>query len=1164
MKKNPFQKRKGVALVITLSAVILLTVLMVAFFSRSVLNRQIAFTSTNLNKADALARTSLDVVVGEIRQEMVVNSEPQTGSGPAVYLPKEKTAAGGEKQVPGMVPEKMGVSSPDGTGRVTLAKVSGDNIGIFTDPDNTAGNIKGSNVSIETASLNGRSISKDKWFGDHGPLLGSQSTLPTWVLVTRNNGMKVPSLAAAANRNSGDYVIGRFAYTVYDVSGLLDINAAGHPSDWTPDQVEQAKATLAAIDVKALGLALGLDPGLDPDGLLKWRNPISEKTYFTHVANYLAGNGFTEVAAGDSAFLNRRDLIRAMRHGQAGLAKNEASVLGHLTTFTRETAAPSWRPSTPQNSTTKYAEESDNTASPNRFMPRVFHTKSGTITRYDKNAQPKTYSVQAGDPLLQRRFPLERLNWLGPEGPQNGGTPASIQACFGLRWMPSEDLAFSGGTRPMVWRYVGPTGTEIQSAVKTLDEIAKESQPREPNFFELLQAGILSGSLGVNCGDPKNSGGSLPILSQRSATFQLFQIGAAIIDQYDADSYPTGIEYRQDGIGSNSIWRACGIENLPYANLFTAFTGSVQGEPLIGPAPKTSNAAVYQAFGLWNPNRSPVSVTPPSIRLRVQGPVGVFTEWSAGADVRYFQHARFGWGYQEPVDTTIMLANTPGKGAQGFTSPGLLKRTDIDGGVPANPGPTGNGWTETPMEVTKKSSQQRNAQFVAYRMPNLYLNKAGNEARITADSNWPGANNENTSKNSIIRVVYGSQGKFQFSLEFQDPSGAWIPYSFVHGNNDPQTWISELASYKTYLGWDKTTLKEPLASICCTFDRSTVYLRSDPRTGRFGVVNFVRDHDLGNEDATQRAPEVVVTPLWPTEPQVGPSSNSSGAIRSFTTCGYGGPEELHGRSIPEKFGTFYYSARLCRNNTENSGETSSYTDMDGVRRIADGGLFTAAAGGGVQATGNPYQNPSDRQIILNRPFRSVAELGYAYRDMPWKTLDLFSQNSADAGLLDLFSLTEESPAVTAGRVNLNSQDPLVLQAIIQGTRMDEMNTVATPLASPDKLAKMLVGFTARDKTPLVGKEDLAAKVLPSSAFTGVNAQKAKPLREAFVRALADVGQTRTWNLLIDLVAQTGRYPTSATGLDKFLVEGERRYWLHVAIDRFTGKVVDYELEQAVP
>jgi hypothetical protein len=45
-----------------------------------------------------------------------------------------------------------------------------------------------------------------------------------------------------------------------------------------------------------------------------------------------------------------------------------------------------------------------------------------------------------------------------------------------------------------------------------------------------------------------------------------------------------------------------------------------------------------------------------------------------------------------------------------------------------------------------------------------------------------------------------------------------------------------------------------------------------------------------------------------------------------------------------------------------------------------------------------------------------------------------------------------------------------------------------------------------------------------------------------------------------LIAQSGRYPTAATNLSQFVVEGEKRYWLHIAIDRFTGEVIDRQLE----
>jgi len=48
--------------------------------------------------------------------------------------------------------------------------------------------------------------------------------------------------------------------------------------------------------------------------------------------------------------------------------------------------------------------------------------------------------------------------------------------------------------------------------------------------------------------------------------------------------------------------------------------------------------------------------------------------------------------------------------------------------------------------------------------------------------------------------------------------------------------------------------------------------------------------------------------------------------------------------------------------------------------------------------------------------------------------------------------------------------------------------------------------------------------------------------------------------MLDVIAQVGRYPPRVTDLAKFLVEGEQHYWVHVAIDRFTGQVLDKQIE----
>jgi hypothetical protein len=53
-----------------------------------------------------------------------------------------------------------------------------------------------------------------------------------------------------------------------------------------------------------------------------------------------------------------------------------------------------------------------------------------------------------------------------------------------------------------------------------------------------------------------------------------------------------------------------------------------------------------------------------------------------------------------------------------------------------------------------------------------------------------------------------------------------------------------------------------------------------------------------------------------------------------------------------------------------------------------------------------------------------------------------------------------------------------------------------------------------------------------------------------------VAQSRVWNWVIDVVAWCGHYKPNATNLQNdFVVEREQHYWVHVAIDRFTGQVL---------
>ena len=73
-------------------------------------------------------------------------------------------------------------------------------------------------------------------------------------------------------------------------------------------------------------------------------------------------------------------------------------------------------------------------------------------------------------------------------------------------------------------------------------------------------------------------------------------------------------------------------------------------------------------------------------------------------------------------------------------------------------------------------------------------------------------------------------------------------------------------------------------------------------------------------------------------------------------------------------------------------------------------------------------------------------------------------------------------------------------------------------------------------------------------------------KQTIARALAEVGQARTWNLMIDVIAQTGNYAPGTADLTdptKFIVQGEKRYWLHIALDRDDGTVLGSQLEEVV-
>ncbi len=114
----------------------------------------------------------------------------------------------------------------------------------------------------------------------------------------------------------------------------------------------------------------------------------------------------------------------------------------------------------------------------------------------------------------------------------------------------------------------------IEAPIKTLDAVVTAS--RELNFFELLQAVVLRGSL--DCHPARDLSRFLPSLTDSSIMRQVLALGANLIDQYDGDSMLTVVHIPGDTTASP----IAGLENIPYINemFVTAYRPTVaEGGP---------------------------------------------------------------------------------------------------------------------------------------------------------------------------------------------------------------------------------------------------------------------------------------------------------------------------------------------------------------------------------------------------------------------------------------------------------------------------------------------------------------------------------------------------------------------------------------------------------
>lgn len=1203
------RRNAGMALVVTLSLIVLVTITAMAFFARATSNRLVEASRANQVLVSQLARTASDYVAGQFLQEIAANSTAKTNNGVVIFQPTAATNS---------MPQRK------------LAQASMVTDSVFANLVRQSAPAADSNASTNstaTPSRNGRVVAADSW---NAPMLtvnggfSATNQVPNWIYVNRDG-----SITGTPSEDS----IGRFAYNAYDVGGLLDANVAGYPSSVTGTNLASIKGTLAGADLTALGISQAV-----VDALVGFRNPGTAASAYAAYVREAAKHGFLSTIATNASgtnlnnfFASRQDLIRYARTRNSALT----NALPLLTHFSREADAPSWSPTTNATGTAyQYKADADATNSINRNIPNV--RVASAFIRLEGSTS------KIGEPIVKTRFPLSRLAWLQDDNLSTGAfeatsqttndlslinaartkhnqaaltVPQAIQQAFGLVWNASSYR----------WDYCGPTGTAMQSGILTLDAVAAAA--REPNFFELLKAGILSGSLGQGM----TGSGLTTSAVQNSPDFQIFRIGASAVDQVKPDSYPTRIAYDVLGLP----WIACGVQRLPYISRWTQVpirnTATTSTNALTAADYKFSVVIVpvlsnpFQGSDLSATNDSqllPLPAQRPNVRVAIQGTVVTWDGWATAQDAQV-------------ISPTSLALSASGRDSMGsFGQDSYI--TTADATAPASgSGPySGQAWEQF------MNSPTWNSGYVQAANPNTTNTGRGQPVGFRLPPRSPAATNTTP---QVIVWYGGNVGNgtpFQLSMEFQAPNGNWYPYSMASGvEGDDSTWSAGLYSYCADLrggawgdgaNWEgipDVTVPDPLPGdpghtklapgpwenmvpysyagtgavwvggtapnyATSEFDMvanfAQVIVKADPRSIRFNTVGSDNHNLRGLANGGRltrglwnmspvgyRNDVVQYTQVQVPGPRAAAAADGGFALNEQNATWHSTPPTL-GPQLPfPPVGTpgtsSFYPSLLCRNTGVNAAAAgangavrASYTDPDGIQRIADCGLYPDPAWTASVATaGNPFLpaspttapagNNPDRPIILNRPFRSVAELGYVFRDQPFKTLDFFSDKSADGALLDLFCVGENIGGLRAGVIGLNVRNPAVLTALLSGTATREQATPPT-LSSADAgtLAANLVAATAT--APLQNKAALSAFLSTQTNTASLGYGKAK--LETVARTLADAGQTRTWNLLVDLVAQTGRWSSQGG----FVVEGEKSVWNSLAIDRPQAKIIDQQSE----
>ncbi len=1071
--------KRSSALVITLAILVLISGLLIVFLNQSTLNRAISFSSSGQYRSDLLAHTAVETIVGDLRSEIVAGSTTYKTSGNSnIYLPTTNFTA---------VPSRVGNQNFTNLVKQSVAGLSfwsGQyyNTGI-TSPVRSA-----ANNNTLSPSFNDRYIKVSQWnepglLGDPGTGTTAQVptvyTPPDWVLITRQGAVinantlpaVAPGLGSLSDRSASNpnYVIGRYAYAIYNEGGLLDVNVAGVPSTLSGATFTTRRGLLPQVDLANLLSNPSINDitsaAADANALVSWRNTVTASSANSYT-NYVMSstNGFTSVATGDQAFVSRKDLINYIKNNSA----IPTAALTFLGTFTRDSDGPSYYPNPNR---PKVSSTQDDITNPQILAIRV------------QNGFPRPDGTTAvlGEPLLKHRFPLSRLALF-----QNPTSNANAIKTYFSMQQRSDGL----------WDYVDPdTGVVATAlpAIKMLADVASTNPGREPTFWELLQAGILTGSLGTDGAGPLGYYTS----QNQSTTRQILAIGLSIIGQYVTDDQnplvlnlgglPTYPPTAAKALNSP----VAGTANLPYImtiahNFFRDNVTTVSSTQ--------AYLDGYLMFLLWNPHRNSSNATPGTFQITFNGVVQTRLGTSTTAT---YSNPPFGF-FGDALQFSTTKSRT-------FSQIDVIRPSDVNAGA------------SSPYALFPYSNSVK---------PSSPLEVGMLMGQVTTNNTGP--------VSGSMDIVYDQP--VTMALEKQVGSN-WIPYQIIPFYNADYgyAWSASMDEVSAEMNagkFDASSATPPMA---------LANFHSDPRTMRFGMgfdvisvtgFNAMLDNAFRLIDSSQNA----ISSFAANE-----NTNSLSSI--FPTPGN------------------LTLADYAYNPTDKS--VPYYTDRDGVVRKGDSNPASTT----IQGADSPYSytttSPSDaRPIVLNRPFTSVAEMGYAFRDDPWRSLNFSSPDSADGGLLDLFCLTENDNALRAGVLDVNGASTEVLASMLMNAYRDPSATDGSPLtlAQATTLAQAIRTQLGPPSNPLLVLQNPADLPTLIGKIAASLPDTFKYKREAVTRSFADVINTRTLNLMIDVVAQSGRYSSTARSLNDFVVEAEKRYWVHIALDRFTGEILDIRFE----